>query len=163
MTATPEKKCCSPKSGRFPGTLLATSFFGWLVTSTVLFLLSKLQADQSGHPMAYQGPAIALVIIFSALPITLAATAMLGPQWYAHASKDGVRSAWAYLMAGSVRGTAVGGFCSVLFLLSFGFAWWALAVLGIVYSAAIGASTGLFAWLSLRPDRDTPNPAIPAP
>jgi hypothetical protein len=144
-------------------TLLASAFLGWLISSFILFAIFKLQADQSSHPFAYDGVAIGLMIIFYSLAPTLGAAAILGPAWLKHAAKRGFRSLWTYLLAGLLRGAAVGAALTATFVLDFGVAWWSWAAITLPYSAAIGALTGVYAWLDLRPDRDAANPATPAP
>lgn len=144
-------------------TLLASSFLGWVISSVILFMLFKVQADQSRHPMAYQGVAIGIMFIAYALPPTLIAAPLWGSAWLKHASQRGLKSMWAYLFAGLVRGAAVGAMSCAAFLGLLGVAWWAFSIIGIPYSAAIGAFTGILAWLDLRPDRDAPtNPASTA-
>jgi hypothetical protein len=144
--------------------LLASFFLGWVISSVILFMLFKVQADQSRHPMAYQGVAIGLMFIAYALPPTLIAAPLWGSSWLKHASQRGLRSKWTSLFAGLTRGAAVGAMSCAVILGPLGVAWWSFAVIGIPYSAAIGAFTGILAWLDLRPDRDAAtNPVSTTP
>jgi hypothetical protein len=144
-------------------TLLASAFLAWLISSFILFAIFKLSADQSSHPSAYDIVAIGLMIIFYSLIPTLGAAAILGSAWLRHAAKRGFRSLWTYLLAGLLRGVGVGAVLTATFILEFGVAWWSWAAVTLPYSAAIGALTGAYAWLDLRPDRDAANPATPPP
>jgi hypothetical protein len=144
-------------------TLLASAFLGWLFASFLLVMIFKIGADQSNHPMADQVIAIALLMAAYGIFPALIGAVLLGSVWLAHAAKRGLRSWWSYLLAGSIRGAAVGALLSGGFLAFFGLAWWATAIVGVLYSAAIGALTGSLVWSYMRPDRDAANPATPAP
>lgn len=86
--------------------------------------------------------------------VTGLVAATLGLGWYTFCQRRGWSSVHAYWVAGAVAGFIPGA----LWLLPSGAG--LIAAFVLLYGAALGVLTGLFAWLIRRPDRDhVPEPA----